>query len=441
VSGEALGSFREDGALALDWVASYLETVRDAQPVLSQVEPGEIRAALPSAPPDDPEPFSALLHDLDTVLRPGLTHSQSPRWFAYFSITGSEPGILAEILIAGLNQLGILWRTSPALQELEEVTLDWLRQLVGLPPEFHGHIEDTASTGVVAALAVARARRPDRRVVVCSEHTHSLAGKAARLLELELRKAPVDDLHRLRPDSLEVEDACAVVATIGTTGVTAVDPVAEIAEACRSAGAWLHVDAAYAGAAAVCPELRHHFAGWERADSVGLNPHKWLGVPLDCSALWTRHPDAFRDTFSLVPEYLRSPDDAVSLSELSLPLGRRFRALKLWAVLRCYGCSGLQERIREHVRLAELFEEWVRGEPGWEVVAPRHFSLVCFRREGSDEANELLLSRANASGEVFLSHTRLDGAFVLRLAIGNFRTTEDDVRLAWDVLRREAAAL
>jgi len=441
MSGETLGSFREDGALVLDWVASYLETVRDAHPVLSQVEPGEIRAALPAAPPDEPEPFAALLRDLDTVLGPGLTHSQSPRWFAYFSITGSEPGILAEILIAGLNQLGILWRTSPALQELEEVTLDWLRQLVGLPPEFEGHIEDTASTGVVAALAVARDRRPDRRVVVCSEHTHSVAEKAARLLELELRKAPVDDLHRLRADSLDLEDACAVVATIGTTGVTAVDPVAQIADACGSAGVWLHVDAAYAGAAAVCPELRHHFEGWERADSIGLNPHKWLGVPLDCSALWTRHSETFRNTFSLVPEYLRSPDDAVSLSEVSLPLGRRFRALKLWAVLRCYGRSGLQARIREHVRLAGLFEEWLRDEPGWEVVAPRHFSLVCFRREGSDDANEQLLARVNASGEVFLSHTRVDGAFVLRLAIGNFRTTEDDVRLAWDVLRREAAAL
>jgi aromatic-L-amino-acid decarboxylase len=435
-----MSSFRADGALALDWVASYLERVGEL-PVLSQVEPGQIRAALPQSPPEKPEPFAAVLRDLDDVLLPGLTHWQSPRFFAYFATTGSEPGVLAELLIAGLNQVGILWRTSPALQELEELTLDWLRQLVGLPEGFHGHIEDTASTGVLGALAVARMIHPDKRVVVCSEHAHSLVDKAARLLELELRKVPADDQFRLRPELLELEDACAVVATIGTTGATAVDPVPAIADACAQGGVWLHVDAAYAGSAAVCPELRHHFAGWERADSIGVNPHKWLGVPMDCSALWTRRPEDFRRTFSLVPEFLQSPDDAVNLSELSIPLGRRFRALKLWAVLRCYGRAGLQERIREHVRLAALFEEWVRAEPGWEIVAPRHFSLVCFRREGSDEENERLLERVNDSGEVFLSHARLGDRYALRLAVGNFRTTEDDVRLAWDVLRREAAAL
>ncbi|MEX0851374.1 MAG: pyridoxal-dependent decarboxylase [Gaiellaceae bacterium] len=431
-------SFREDGIAAVDWVASYLEGVRDL-PVLAQVEPGEIRSALPLSPPEDPEPFSSVLHDLDKVLMPGITHWQSPRFFAYFATTGAEPGVLAELLIAGLNQVGILWRTSPALQELEEVTLDWLAQLLGLPPELHGHIEDTASTGVLSALAVARALRPGRRVVLCSEHAHSVADKAAKLLELELRKVPVDDEFRLRPELLELDDACAVIATIGTTGAAAVDPVPAIADACAAAGVWLHVDAAYAGSAAVCPELRPLFAGWERADSIGVNPHKWLGVPMDCSALWTSRPDDFRRTFSLVPEFLQSPDDAVNLSELSIPLGRRFRALKLWAVLRCFGRTGLQERIREHIRLAALFEEWVRNEPGWEVAAPRHFSLVCFRRDGSDEQNERLLERVNASGEVFLSHARLGARYALRLAIGSFRTTEDDVRLAWDVLRREAA--
>jgi aromatic-L-amino-acid/L-tryptophan decarboxylase len=434
------GSFREDGALALDWVASYLERMREL-PVLSQVEPGAVRAALPAKPPDEPESFSNVVADLDSILLPGITHWQSPRFFAYFATTGSEPGVLAELLIAGLNQVGILWRTSPALQELEELTVDWLRQLVGLPEEFRGHIEDTASTGVLAATIVARARQPDRRVLVCSEHAHSVADKAARLLELELRKVPTDGEFRLRPDLLGAQDACAVIATVGTTGMTAVDPVPEIAERCAAAGTWLHVDAAYAGAAAVCPELRHHFAGWERADSVGMNPHKWLGVPMDCSVLWTRRQDEFRRAFSLVPEFLRSPDDAVNLSEVSIPLGRRFRALKLWAVLRCYGRSGLQERIREHLRLAELFEGWVRDEAGWEVTAPRHFSLVCFRRDGSDEDNERLLERVNDAGEVFLSHTRFDDRYMLRLAVGNFRTTEDDVRLAWDVLRREAASL
>ncbi len=432
--------FREDGALALEWVASYLERVADL-PVLSQVEPGAVRAALPSAAPEEPEPFAAVLRDLDELLLPGLTHWQSPRFFAYFATTASEPGVLAELVIAGLNQVGILWRTSPALQELEELTVDWLRQLVGLPAAFQGHIEDTASTGVLASAMVARSLRPDRRVLICSEHAHSVSEKAARLLDLELRKVPTDDAFRMRPDEVGAEDACLVVATVGTTGMASVDPVPEIADRCAEAGTWLHVDAAYAGSAAILPELRPLFAGWERADSIGINPHKWLGVPMDCSVLWTQRQEAFRDTFSLVPEFLRSADDAVNLSEVSIPLGRRFRALKLWAVLRCYGRRGLQERLREHVRLAELFESWVRDEPGWEVTAPRHFSLVCFRREGSDAENERLLERVNDTGEVFLSHTRFGDRYQLRLAIGNFRTSEADVRLAWEVLRREAAAL
>lgn len=432
--------FREDGAAALAWVSAYLERVRE-YPVLARVEPGDIRAALPASPPDAAEPFAAVLRDLERVLLPGLTHWQSPRYFAYFANTASEPGILAELLAAGLNQVGILWRTSPALQELEEVTLDWLRQLVGLPEAFRGHIEDSASTSTLAALAAARAALPGRRVVVASEHAHSSVEKAARILELKLRAVPVDGAFRLRPELLDLDRACAVVATIGTTSTSSVDPVPAIADACAREDVWLHVDAAYAGAAAVCPELRDRFAGWERADSVVVNPHKWLATPMDCSALWTRRLDDFRRAFSLVPEYLRSPDDALNLSEVSVPLGRRFRALKLWAVLRCFGREGLQERLREHVRLARAFEVWVRDEPGWEVCAPVPFSLVCFRRNGSDEENETLLERVNASGEAFLSHARLDGRLVLRLAIGNYRTTEDDVRHAWDVLRRESAGL
>jgi aromatic-L-amino-acid decarboxylase len=370
-----------------------------------------------------------------------VTHWQSPRYFAYFATTASEPGILAELLVAALNQVGILWRTSPVLQELEEVAVDWLRQLVGLPDGFAGHLGDTASTNTMEALAVARSLRPDDRVVVCSEHAHSSVDKAARLLELEVRKVPGDDAFAMRPDLVDLDGACALVATIGTTGSTAVDPVPELARRCAAAGTWLHVDAAYAGPAAICPELRSHFEGWERADSIVVNPHKWLGTPMDCALVWTRRPQAYRDAFSLVPEYLRTADDVVNLSEVSVPLGRRFRALKLWAVLRCYGREGLQQAIREHCRLARLFEEWVRGEPGWEVLAPVPFSLVCFRHVGSDDDNERLLARVNESGEAFLSHTRLDGRYVLRLAIGNFRTTEDDVRLAWDVLRRTAAVL
>ena len=431
-------SFREDGAAALDWVASYLERLREF-PVLARVAPGEVRSRLPAAPPERGEPFSALLRDLDDVVLPGVTHWQSPRFFAYFATTGSEPGVLAELLIAGLNQVGILWRTSPALQELEEVVLDWLAQLLGLPPGLHGHLEDTASTGTLAALAAARAARPDARVVVCSEQAHSSVDKACRLLELEVRKTPVDEEFRLRPDALDLDGACAVVATLGTTSTSSVDPVAAVADAAEAAGVWLHVDAAYAGSAAVLPELRDAFTGWERADSVVVNPHKWLLTPMGCSALWTRRPDDLRAAFSLVPEYLRVSEEVASLSEYSPALGRQFRALKLWAVLRCYGREGLQTAIRNAIDLAATFEGWVRAEPGWEVVAPRPFSLVCFRREGSDEENEALLERVNASGEAFLSHTKLDGRYVLRLAVGNARTTEDDVRAAWDVLRREAA--
>lgn len=425
---------RDDGAAALEWIASYLERVREL-PVLAQVEPGAIRAALPAAPPDEPEPFAHVLRDLDEVLLPGLTHWQSPRFFAYFAATASEPGILAELLAAGLNQVGILWRTSPALQELEELTLSWLAQLLGLPDGLHGHIEDTASTATMTALAAARHARPDARVVVCSEHAHSSVEKACRLLELELRTTAVDAEFRLRPDALNLQGACAVVATVGTTSSSSVDPVAAVADAAAAAGAWLHVDAAYAGSAAVLPELRHHFAGWERADSVVVNPHKWLFVPMDCSTLWTRRPDDLRGAFSLVPEYLRVSEDVTSLSEYSPVLGRRFRALKLWAVLRCFGRSGVQERIREAIRLAALFEEWVRREPGWEVAAPRPFSLVCFRHDGTDEENEETLRRVNESGEAFLSHTRLGGRLVLRLAVGSVRTREADVRAAWEALR------
>ena len=432
-----MSTFREDGAAALEWVARYLENVSE-YPVLARVEPGAIRATLPSSPPDAAEPFSAVLRDLDEILMPGITHWQSPRYFAYFATTAAEPGILAELLIAGLNQVGILWRASPALQELEEVTLDWLRQLLGLPDPLHGHIEDTASSGLITALAAARAVSPDRRVVVCSEHTHSSTTKAARLLELEVRAAPVDGAFALRPDQLDLTGACAVVATVGTTSSAAVDPVAAIADRALAEGVWLHIDAAYAGAAAVCPELRHHFAGWERADSIGVNPHKWLFTPMDCSVFFCRRPDDLRRAFSLVPEYLRVNEDVVSLSEYASPLGRRFRALKLWATLRCFGREGLQAIIREHVRLAALFEAWVDAEPGWELCATRHFSLVCFRKVGSDEENESILRRVNDSGEIFLSHTKLGGRFVLRLAIGNARTSEADVALAWDVLRREA---
>ncbi|MFL5952375.1 MAG: pyridoxal phosphate-dependent decarboxylase family protein [Gaiellaceae bacterium] len=426
-------SFREDGVAAVEWAARYLERVGE-YPVLAQVEPGEIRSRLPASAPEAGEPFADVLRDLDDVLLPGITHWQSPRFFAYFSVSAAEPGILAELLAATLNSVAFLWRTSPASTELEALTLDWTAQLLGLPRGWHGHIEDTASTSTLAALAAAR-ERTGRNIVVCSEHAHSSVDKAAKLLGLELRKVPADAQYRLRVDKLDLGDAAAVVATVGTTSIASVDPVPEIADACAEAGAWLHVDAAYAGSAWVCPELRWSQAGVERADSLVVNAHKWLFTPMDCSLLWSSRPDDLRRAFSLVPEYLRTSDEVDSLSEYGPALGRRFRSLKLWAVLRCYGRAGLQLRIREAVRLAELFETWVRAEPGWEVCAPRHFSLVCFRRNGSDADNEAIVERVNESGELFLSHTRLDGRYVLRLAVGNERTTEDDIRRAWEALK------
>ena len=426
-------TFREDGAAALDWVAGYLDRVGEL-PVLAQVSPGEVLAAFDVEPPDQGAPFDDVLRELEHKLVPGLTHWQSPRFFAYFSTTGSEPAILAELLAAGMNQVGILWRTSPASQELEEVVLAWLAELLGLPRGWHGQLEQGASLATPAALAAAREAKPG--VVLASEHAHSSVDRACRLLGLELRKVPADDEFRMRPDKLGLDGACAVVATVGTTSTTSVDPVAEIAKRCGEAGTWLHVDAAYAGCAMVCPELRWAFEGIEGADSLVVNPHKWLLTTQGCSAFWTRRPDDLRAALSLVPEYLRTSDDVVSFSEYGVELGRGFRALKLWTVLRCHGRRGLQDVIRRGIALAEQFESWVRDEPGWELCAPRPFSVVCFRREGTDEENEALLERVNATGEVFLSGTRLNGRFVLRLAVGNARTTEDDVRRAWEVLRR-----
>ncbi|MGO9882198.1 MAG: pyridoxal phosphate-dependent decarboxylase family protein [Solirubrobacteraceae bacterium] len=433
---------RSDGAAALEWAASYLERVSEL-PVLAQVKPGDIRAALPDHAPDEPEPFADVLRDLDQILLPGVTHWQHPRYFAYFATSASAAGILAELLTATLNSVSFLWRTAPAATELEWVVLEWLAKLLGLPDGWHGHIEDTASTSTFAAMIAAR-EATGRDLLVCSEHTHSAAQKGARMLGMRLREVPTDDQFRLRVDALgDLSEAALVVATVGTTACAAVDPVPAIADACEAAGAWLHVDAAYAGTAMVCPEFRWAFEGVQRADSLVVNAHKWMLTPMDCSLLWTSRPADLRAAFSLVPEFLRTPDaeDALSLSEYGPALGRRFRALKLWAVLRCYGRQGLQEHIRSGVRLASLFERWVSEEPGWEVCAPRHFSLVCFRLQGDNDRNRALLERVNASGEIFISHAALDGRYVLRLAIGQENTSEADVRQAWDVLRREAAVL
>jgi aromatic-L-amino-acid decarboxylase len=435
-------SLRDDGPAALEWAARYLERVGDL-PVLAQVKPGEIRSRLPRTAPDEPEPFSAVLRDLDEVLLDGVTHWQHPRYFAYFATSSAEPAILAELLAAALNSVAILWRTAPAATELEGVVLDWVADLLGLPEGWHGHIEDTASTSTLTAIIAAR-EATGRDLIVTSEQAHSASDKAARMLGMRLRKVGCDDAFRMRPDVLgDLTDAAVVVATVGTTATTSVDPLPAIAEACEAAGAWLHVDAAYAGSAMVCPEHRWAFEGIERADSLVVNAHKWMLTPVDCSLLWTRRREDFRRAFSLIPEFLRTPDaeDALSLSEYGPALGRRFRALKLWAVLRCVGRSGLQAHIRSGIELARQFEGWIGDEPGWEVCAPRLFSVVCFRLEAEDDRNRALLERVNASGEIFISQAVLNGRYVLRLAVGQVSTTIDDVRRAWDVLRREAASL
>ncbi|GMV04750.1 MAG: L-2,4-diaminobutyrate decarboxylase [Gemmatimonadota bacterium] len=450
-------------------MADYLAEVGEL-PVLARVRPGDVRSRLPAEPPRRGESLDDALSDFREVVLPGITHWNHPAFFGYFSITGSGPGILGEMLAAALNVNAMVWRSSPAATELEEVTLDWLRQLVGLPKAFDGTINDTASHSVLYALAAARevaypeAHRTGmfgqpRGRVYASEHAHSSVEKAVLTLGLGqdgYRTIASDDAFRMRPDALRAaleEDAregirpVAVVATQGTTSTTSVDPVDRIAPLAREFGAWLHVDAAYGGPAAILPELRPLFAGWEEADSVVLNPHKWLFTPVDCSVLYCRRPEDLVRAFSIVPEYLRAAETgkARDLMDYGQALGRRFRSLKLWFVLRYFGREGIEANLREHLRLARLFAEWVEEEPGWEVAAPVPFSLVCFRvappgatGEEADGLNQKVLDRVNESGEAFLSHTRLRGRLVLRLAIGNLKTTEAHVARTWELLREAA---
>jgi aromatic-L-amino-acid decarboxylase len=471
--------FRRHGHALVDWIAEYLADA-ERYPVLSRNAPGEIVRALPSSPPETGETFDAIFADVERVLVPGLTHWNHPGFFAYFAITASAPGVLAELLSAALNQQAMLWRTSPAATELEEVALGWLRQLLGLPDTFEGVIYDTASVSTLHALAAAReVAVPGVREhglagrgglgavrVYCSEHAHSSVDKAVMLLGFgldALRRIPADQDFRMRADLLAAaidEDVergvkpVAVVATLGTTSTTSVDPVNEIARICRERGVWLHVDGAYAGVTAMLPERRALFEGWEHADSIVVNPHKWLFVPFDLSAFYCRRMDALRQAFSLVPEFLKTNvGTARNLMDTGIQLGRRFRSLKLWMVLRYFGANGIRGALEEHMRLARLFASWVDADPDFERVAPVPFSVVCFRarpagwtRDGGgapalDAFNQTLLDRVNATGEVFLSHTRLNDAFVLRLAVGHLRTAESHVARAWSLLREHAAAL
>ena len=460
-------AFRREAHKLADWIADYLADP-GRYPVLSRVAPGDIARSLPDTAPAQGESFDQIFDDFERLILPGITHWNHPGFFAYFAITGSAPGILAEFLSAALNVQAMLWRTSPAATELEEVTLAWLRKLVHLPDAFDGVIYDTASISTLHALAAARERTvPDVRArglhdsgryrVYCSEQTHSSIDKAVILLGLgheALRKIPADAAFRMRTGALDAaiaEDRAAgwtplaVVATVGTTSSTSVDPVAAIADICAREKIWLHVDAAYAGVAAMVPGFEGILDGADRADSIVLNPHKWLFTPFDLSVLYTPHMDVVRAAFSLTPEYLKTAEAAVArnLMDTGIQLGRRFRALKLWMVLRHFGADGLRARLAEHIRLAQLFAAWVDESDEFERVAPVPFSVVCFRAvpknlknlDGAlDAFNARLLDEVNGSGDIFVSHTRLEGNYVIRLAIGNLHTTEEHVRHAWSLL-------
>jgi aromatic-L-amino-acid decarboxylase len=476
--------FRAAAHGVVDAMADYLATV-EGRPVLPAIEPGSIRAAFPASPPEGPEPLGAILQDLDRLVLPNATHWQHPGFLAYFATSASAPGILGEMWTAMLGQNPMLWRTSPIGTELEQVVVAWLRAALGLPAAFEGLLTDTASTSTLIALAAAREAAGLRAatdglaarvgggtpVVYASTEAHSSVEKACMTLGLgraALRRIPVDADFRMRVDALAAtmgedrDEGCvpvAVVATIGTTSSTSVDPVAAIADVAARHGVWLHVDAAYAGAVALVPARRGPFDGWDRADSVVVNPHKWLFTPLDASLLLSRRMEAIHAAFSLVPEYLRTLDreqPVHDFSEYQPQLGRRMRALKLWILVRYFGLEGLRRRIDAHCRLAAELAAVVDADPDFERLAPTPFSTVCLRwrpaalrgredepevRARLDAANERLMAAVNASGEVFLSHTRLNGRFAIRVAIGNLRTEARHVERAWDLLRREAGSL
>lgn len=451
--------FRAHAHQLVDWMADYLRDV-DALPVTPPVQPGQIRAALPAAAPQAGESIEAITADFRRLIVPGMTHWSHPGFFGYFPAGSSPESLLAEMLTATLGAQCMSWQTSPAATELEQVTMEWLRQLIGLPDSFTGVIQDTASTGTLVALITARDRfgpPHDRLTVYTSAEAHSSVLKGARLAGFRVdrvRTVAVDRSFAMRTDRLAElleADAAAglvpavIVATIGTTASTGVDPIPAIAELAARHGVWLHVDAAYAGSAAILPECRHHFAGVGRADSYLMNPHKWLGTHFDCSAYFVRDVPALLRSFSASPAYLRTAHDTqvANFRDWGIPLGRRFRALKLWFVLRSHGVAGLQAMLRAHLAMAQRFAAGVAATEGWEIVAPVEFGLVCFRHrpagmpegEALDRHNQALLERTNASRRVFLTHAVLDGRFTLRLALGHPGTTQAAVEEAWALLQ------
>ncbi len=458
--------FRAHGHAVIDWIADYLAKP-DRWPVRPDVRPGDISAQLPSSPPASGESMDSILADFREIIVPGTTHWNHPDFLAYFANTGTAEGVLGEALTAALNVNAMLWKTGPAQTELETLTVDWLRQMIGLSDDFSGTITDTASTSTLYALAAAREMAPDFQIrergmpgradlpkllIYASEEAHSSIDKAAMTLgfgrdgvrhvptdsELAMDAAALDRM--IREDRKNGAVPIAVVACVGTTSTTAVDPVSAIADICEREKIWLHVDAAYAGSAAILPEMRYILDGCDRAESLVVNPHKWMFTPMDCSVLLTRRDDLLKRAFQVIPDYLTvaEPDSVVNLMDYGVALGRRFRALKLWMVIRSFGVDGIAAVIREHIRLAADLARWVEQEPEFELLAKPRFSTVVFRHKGGDDTNRLIVDRVNATRETFISHTTVRGRYAIRIAIGNLRTTAANLERAWELVKRAA---
>ncbi|MBP7935159.1 MAG: aspartate aminotransferase family protein [Phycisphaerae bacterium] len=462
--------FRKRGRQVVDWVADYMENV-ERYPVLSQVSPGEIRAQLPPSPPATGEPFEHILRDIDRIIMPGITHWQSPNFFAYFPCNNSGPSILGELLSAGLGVQGMLWATSPACTELETHVMDWLVDMLGLPAHFKssstggGVIQDTASSATLCAILAARERATGGRsnltgtdprlVAYASTQAHSSIEKGVRIAGMgvnNLRLIDVDERYAMRVGLLAQAIAadraagrvpCFACATVGTTSSTAIDPLPQIGKLCREQNIWLHVDAAMAGAAALCPEFRSLQEGLDLADSYGFNPHKWMFTNFDCDCFFVADRAGLIRTLSILPEYLRNKATesgaVIDYRDWHIPLGRRFRALKLWFVIRSFGVEGLRERVRKHIVLAREFTEWVKADPHFEVAAPVTINLVCFRHRGGDDVNERILDRLNSSGKLYLTHTKLGGKLTLRMSIAQTNVERRHVEQAWRLIQSAAS--
>jgi aromatic-L-amino-acid decarboxylase len=464
--------FRRHGHAAVDWIADYYSRI-ESFPVLSRVEPGQVRASLPATPPAKGEDFSALLRDVEKLILPGVTHWQSPNFFAYFPCNASGPAILGDLICSGLGVQGMLWATSPACTELEMHVLDWLVEMLALPEKFlsrrsgGGVIQDTASSASLCALLAARERATDfgsnqrgcdgKLVAYVSSQAHSSLEKAVQIAGLgrdNLRLIGVDEKFAMDPAALGQQIArdrraglvpCFVCGTVGTTSSNAIDPIGDIGRICREHNIWLHVDAAMSGTAALCPEFRHTHNGLEWADSYCFNPHKWMFTNFDCDCFYVADRNSLIQTLSVLPEYLRNKATetgaVIDYRDWQVPLGRRFRALKLWFVIRHYGVEGLRHHIREHVRLAQQFSSWLRADDRFELAAPVPLNLVCFRHRGGEEINQELMDQLNRSGDLYLTHTRLNDQFTLRFCVGQTNTEISHVQRAWERIQQETARL